>query len=212
MEDKYSKASSDLMSEDVRQLLAALLKAQSQFSALKKSGLMIMKHGRINYSLLEDIYNAVEYALHQQQVKIIHYNQPAADFTKEICTTRLMHQPSGQWIADVRLCESEKPGNQGKGSANTYMKRYALMNLLALAPDEGLDDDGAEEQRYAETHRSPRISPSQYGVLMQHINTFPAEIRPELVRKIKAMNNVDNLEALTESQLEHAITLLTTGK
>ena len=59
--------------------------------------------------------------------------------------TRLIHAPTGQFIQDTRPLKSEKPGNQAIGSANTYMRRYAVISLCAL---ETADDDGEDERKY----------------------------------------------------------------
>jgi cell division septation protein DedD len=54
--------------------------------------------------------------------------------------TRILHK-SGEWIADEGLyIPADKRNAQGFGSATTYGRRYALMALIGVAPDD--DDDG----------------------------------------------------------------------
>jgi hypothetical protein len=130
------------MSDDIRALLAALLLAKTKFIATGLNG--FNNHTKSSYALLTDIYKSVEAALLENKIIIIHFNRPA-DTGFEYVHTRLIHE-TGQFIEDCRIQESEKPGNQGKGTANTYMKKYAVLSLCAIAPSEG-DDDGQEEQK-----------------------------------------------------------------
>jgi len=52
--------------------------------------------------------------------------------------TRLMHT-SGQWLEVEASSPLQRPDAQGVGSVTTYLRRYGLMGLFALAPE---DDDG----------------------------------------------------------------------
>ena len=107
---------------------------------------------------VEDIYHAVEVALAKQNIIIWHFASVLQD-NAEIMFTRLIHTPSGQYVQDGRLLVSEKPGNQAKGAANTYMKKYALLSLCAIATE---DDDGQEEEKYISQKKfSPPINLSQ---------------------------------------------------
>ena len=132
------------MSEDIRSLAAAFLLAKQEFIATGRSG--NNSHQKYDYAKIEDIYHAVEGALAKNNIIIWHFARPM-DSGMEYLHTRLIHVLTGQYIEDCRILESEKPGNQGKGAANTYMKKYALLSLCAIATE---DDDGEEEAKYIE--------------------------------------------------------------
>lgn len=131
------------MSDDCRQLSQALLAAKQQFTATGKNA----KTNQYSYAKIEDIYAAVEPALHANNVIIVHFSMVNPDATEILCT-RLIHTLSNQWIQDSRMLTSEKPGNQAKGAANTYMKKYAVLSLCAIATE---DDDGESERKYIES-------------------------------------------------------------
>jgi hypothetical protein len=148
--DTNSPSNSPLMSEDVRVLIAALAKAKRSFSATGLAG--SNSHQKYRYAKLDGIFGAVENALLDNGIAIVQHacvREDSANAMKgEILFTRLIHWETGQWIEDQRWLESEKPGNQGKGSAQTYMRKYAVLALCTLCPE---DDDGEEEQKYIES-------------------------------------------------------------
>lgn len=141
-EVEYSKSHSRLMSEDIRQIAQALGFAKREFRSTGKSARN--DHQKYSYAKLDDIYGAVEEALDHNSIIIVHHSEDHPD-GKELLETRLIHWASGQFIADRRWMVSEKPGNQGKGAACTYMSKYAVLSLCAIAPE---DDDGQGEQKH----------------------------------------------------------------
>ena len=73
-------------------------------------------------------------------------------------TTRLIHK-SGEWIEDSLSMPTGNGGAQAVGSATTYGRRYSLMAILGLAPE---DDDGAEaSQPSTPTRRADTVSEGQ---------------------------------------------------
>ena len=194
----YTRSNCKLMSEDVRELGKAFLLASAKFAPLQKSGLN--KHQGNRYSTLEDIYNSVVAALRENNIWITHTAFVTEDCAKEILYTRLTHVPTGQWIHDERLLESEKPGHQGKGTASTYSKRYALLNLCGIPGD--MDDDGVEEQIYIEKKEKKTkvvITAAQRNNLKEQIDS--SEYDPDdLIKTIKKQYKVKDLDDLTEEQ------------
>src|SRR5690606_24979315 len=57
---------------------------------------------------------------------------------RTVLITRLVHE-SGEWIAGKYPIHPVKADPQGEGSALTYARRYALMAIAGIAPE---DDDG----------------------------------------------------------------------
>lgn len=139
------------MSEDIRALTKALLRAKASFAATGMTG----KNREWKYAKLSDIMNAVEGPLRDNNINIYHW--VITNGGKMILCTRLLHDESGQYIDDQRYLESEKPGYQSHGSAQSYMRRYAVQALLGICPEEKEDDDGIEEERYIQ-HRKTNAS------------------------------------------------------
>jgi hypothetical protein len=140
MEQSIIKNYNPAMSEDITALASAFLLAKNEFRATGLGG--VNAHQKYNYAKIADIYHAVEGALSKNNIIIWHFAQPQDGI--EYLHTRLIHTLTGQFIEDCRILESEKPGNQARGAANTYMKKYALLSLCAIATE---DDDGEAEQK-----------------------------------------------------------------
>jgi len=120
-------------------MMIELLKA---FLQAKQSFLEPEKNGKSNYkpfSTVEDINNATFKALSANNLIII------PSVKDNILSVRLYHTLSGQWIEESRALVSEKPGNQAIGSANTYMLRYALKNLLNICGNDDEDEAQGEQ-------------------------------------------------------------------
>jgi len=132
-------SNSPAMSEDIRSLASGMM--QATFTATGLDGDNSFQ--KYKYAKLGSIYKAVKGALKDQGIWVTHFKRPH-DTGIEYMYTRLTHAPTGQYIEDCRIVESEKPGNQGKGSADTYMKKQALLSLCAITAEE--DDDGQSER------------------------------------------------------------------
>lgn len=144
---EFSPSNHPQISEDVRQYTQAFLAAKRNFRAAIKS----TKGNFGKYANLEEVYEAVEDALNDNNIIIKHLRAPQANGS-EILHTRLIHTLSGQYMEDACFLTCEKPGNQAKGSSLTYMKRYALLNLCGIAAE---DDDAQAEQKYID--KNPKV-------------------------------------------------------
>ena len=195
MEDKFSSSGTRSMSDDIRQIAQAFLLAKREFVATGKSARN--DHQKYSYAKIEDIYHAVEEALMKNNIIIWHFAAALQD-GQEALYTRLVHTLSGQFIEDSRLLVSEKPGNQAKGAANTYMKKYALLSLCAIATE---DDDGEEEEKYiAKKAAEPSINAEQ-------IKELQAEIKGSsnskfLYGNVLKFNKIKDLSELKVSNFE----------
>lgn len=176
------------MSEDIRAFAAAFLIAKQEFSVTGRSG----KADRYKYAKIEDIYHAVEGALAKNDIVIWHLARPEGGV--EYLYTRLTHTLTGQYIEDCRMMESEKPGNQAKGSANTYMRRYALLSLCAIPTE---DDDCESEQKYI---NEAYITPEQIIFLQKEIKAAANSIT--LLNNICSFNKVRELAQLKGSSFD----------
>lgn len=125
------------MSDDIKAYSSAMIKSRGEFKATGKDG--SNEHQKYKYAKIDQIYDAVVPALTANGIMIDHFRF-AISTNKELLVTRLTHAESGQFRQDSSWLEAEKPGNQARGSALTYMKKYAVLNLCGIAPEE--DDDG----------------------------------------------------------------------
>lgn len=194
MEQLLIRSNTPAMSEDIRALASAFLLAKKEFFATGLGG--TNAHQKYKYAKIEDIYHAVEEALSKNNIIIWHFARPVDGV--EYLYTRLIHASTGQFVEDCRALESEKPGNQGKGAANTYMRKYALLSLCAIPTE---DDDNAEEELYiAKSAQEQRISEEQLRSLQAAIKS--SSNGKMLYDNILRFNKIQDLSHLKVSSFE----------
>lgn len=146
-------------SQGITNLLAAFVKAQAQFPAVKKD-----QTGKIqgeskrsgkdyeyeySYADLAGILAAIQPILKEHGLGVM---QPIVWNGSPWLLTRLVHE-SGEWMESrYRLGEHDRP--QEMGSEITYARRYNLTSFLGITT-EGDDDDG---QRASENGGGRRYS------------------------------------------------------
>lgn len=191
---EYIKSNTPAISEDIRAFAAAFLLAKKEFRSTGLGG--SNSHQRYNYAKIGDIYHAVEDALSNNNIVIWHFDFPVDGV--EYLHTRLTHTLTGQFIEDRRILESEKPGNQAKGAANTYMRKYAVLSLCAIATE---DDDGEDEVHYINQKETEDvISTEQIKLLQNEIKACSnAKI---LYSNILKFNKIQDLCQLKVSSFE----------
>ena len=191
---EMSRSNTTAMSDDIRALAQAFLLAKGEFLSTGLSG--NNAHQNYKYAKIEDIYGAVEAALGKNNIIIWHYARPDAGV--EYLITRLVHTLTGQFLEDVRILESEKPGNQAKGAANTYMKKYAVLSLCSIPTE---DDDGEEEEK----HIAQKQQEEEPCITQDQLNSLTADLKAcsnagTLFSNIKSFNQVEDLSQLKRSK------------
>lgn len=163
--------------------IKALAKAQTEMGKAIKNAKN--PHLKSNYADLGSVMEACFDALHANGFAIM---QPCgADERGQYVETVLAHESGEKFASRVHLVIG-KNDMQGVGSAITYARRYGLLGMAGLAPE---DDDGeatkAPPQRRADT------------------STAPAE---KAVEYINGAENVDDLkhrwEAIPAAMRKHA--------
>lgn len=116
-------------------IAAAFVKAQAAFGpALKTSD---NPHYRSKYAGLDACIEAVVGALHANGIALMQRNVPCESGVS--IETILLHA-SGETISGGILhVPASKQDAQGYGSALTYARRYGILTLCGIAPE---DDDG----------------------------------------------------------------------
>lgn len=122
-------------SESIAALAEALAKAQADMGSVAKDG--INPHFRSRYASLASVLDAVRGPLAAQGLSVVQ-GAESGDDGVVVVSTRLLHA-SGEWIESKLSARPAKADTQGIGSCVTYLRRYSLMSICGVAPD---DDDG----------------------------------------------------------------------
>lgn len=118
-----------------RSIGAALAAAQAEMSRAKKS--VKNPHFKSKYADLDSVCDAAMGALNRHGIAVV---QPLQKDGDDWCVvTRFVHGESGETIETPMPLLLAKRDMQGLGSAITYARRYGLMTLAMIAPE---DDDG----------------------------------------------------------------------
>lgn len=125
-------------SEDIKELAAALAKAQGQMTFAVKDA--VNPHFKSRYSDLASVWEACRKPLTDNGLSVI---QGAACHDNVVVIDSMLLHSSGQWIKCVLTLEAKDPYPQAIGSAITYGRRYLLSAMVGIAPD---DDDGEAAQ------------------------------------------------------------------
>lgn len=124
-----------MQSDDIKELAAALSKAQGEISGAEKGA--ENPHFKSRYADLASVWNACREPLAKNGLSVV--QQPRAYNDQLRLVTQVIHS-SGQWIEDEGFpLILTKQDMQGLGSAVTYARRYGLMSAVGIAPE---DDDG----------------------------------------------------------------------
>lgn len=121
-------------SAELNKLFLALSKAQAQIKpALKDKNNPFFKS---KYADLESCWESVREALTNNELCVTQLQIQGVETVK--IKTVLGHS-SGQYISSITELKPVKNDPQGAGSAITYARRYGLMGVCGIAPE---DDDG----------------------------------------------------------------------
>lgn len=122
-------------SEQIGDIAAALAKAQGDIENVAKD--KENPHFKSRYATLAAVLDEArpKFAKHGLAILQMPVN---GEGTNLGVVTRLTHS-SGQWIESTLYVAPTKYDAQGAGSAITYLRRYSLMAIAGIAPD---DDDG----------------------------------------------------------------------
>lgn len=121
-------------SEDIKDIAAALSKAQGEIQNVVKDAKN--PHYKSEYASLDAVTDTVRPIFSKHGLAVVQI----PSFADGIVTvdTMLTHT-SGQWIKGYPAAPLGKPDAQGVGSATTYLRRYSLAGIAAIAQT---DDDG----------------------------------------------------------------------
>ena len=122
-------------SPDIKDLAAALCKAQSQMEGAKKDSLN--PHFNSRYADLASVVDAIRGPFAEHGLAYLQLPVPT-ERDEVVVETVLLHA-SGQWVSSVFSIPVTKADAHGHMSALTYCRRGALAAIAGVAPE---DDDG----------------------------------------------------------------------
>lgn len=173
-----------LTSDTITKIMPALIKAQGDFAPAVKA--KVNPHFKSKYVPLDAVLDAIAEPLRANGIAIV--QQTDIEDARTVLVTRLVHE-SGEWIAGRYPVHPVKADPQGEGSALTYARRYALMALVGIAPE---DDDGnaAVKAVQREPATVTRITPMA-GVWDGFTEKRAAEIRDIAATAKEYLDNDD---------------------
>lgn len=213
--------SSYAQSTSLIKFLPAFLSAQAEMEALEKN--KVNEYFKNNYADLAEVLKVCKPALNKHQIVIMFF--PCSGNGVIGVETRLIHS-SGEWMANTVYSPLPKQDPQGVGIVITYLRRYGLTALTALAQE---DKDGnmpgeqpphkqkqqSPEQKFlnkSNTQQKPETSPKPFD-----IDSIYSEIKQQIdpLDFIHFMNEVmpkknlhkDIKKIVFNMSIEHAQTI-----
>ena len=160
-------------SSELNELFSALSKAQGQMDGAKKDSKNPFFKSK--YADLHSCWNSIRKPLSDNGLAVI---QLPTGSSSEVKVITVLGHISGQWISNRVELLPMKKDPQGIGSAMTYARRYGLMSITGISPEE--DDGNAasqrnekqstldappEPKRKSEKKEAPRTSSNNEGLL-----------------------------------------------
>ena len=139
-----------------KEAITALALAQSQMKTPHKDA--VNPHYGNRYASLKSCINAIKPALNKNGFALI--QSAGRDDLGDFIETTFEHTSGGLFKSKFYL-SPDKKGMQGMGSAATYAKRYGLLGLAGVEPDEETYDDATaakldEEKAHDDAVRAER--------------------------------------------------------
>jgi len=185
----------------MKNIATALAAAQINMGkALKQAN---NPHFRSKYADLGSVMDACLPALNERGIAVI---QPTGeDEHGRFIETLLIHGESGETLSCRVPLIIGKNDMQGYGSAVTYARRYGLMAMAGIAPE---DDDGNAAAKAAPKVEPPKpISADQF----KEVNDLIFDTETDEV-KLSSYWKVDELTQMNAKQASEAIAMLTKKK
>lgn len=158
---------SALHSDTMGKIAAALIDAQAEFKPAVKDA--TNPHFQSKFVSLNGVLDAVADSLRKHRIAVVQQTD-VTDAGGCVLVTRLIHE-SGEWLGGRYPVRPVKQDPQSEGSALTYARRYALMSLVGIAPE---DDDGhAASQPAPRQRRTRQTEPTM-------VDTAKDELRAEI--------------------------------
>ena len=160
-----------IQSEEISELLAALVEVQSELQTIQKGETAQGNKFSYKYASLDAIAQEIKPILHNHGVA---YMQSVGGLnTNALTLTTRIFNNKGQYIEDTAALPPVNGGSnaaQALGMSITYMRRYALSAMLGITSDEDTDGNGykttptqesQQPQKTTEKQPQPTTSPKK---------------------------------------------------
>ncbi len=167
-------------------LALALSKAQGAMASAKKDS--SNPHFKSSYADLASVWDAIRAPLSDNELAVVQRITTRRGDDGVYITSTLMHS-SGEKMWDTCRMPVAQMTAHGIGAATTYGRRYSLMGLVGIAPDD--DDDGNRDSL-------PFQGPPQQGKKENRpVSNRQAAPKPE-TKKVEPMKPAESGSAATD--------------
>lgn len=165
-----SEAIQQEWSPTIGNITKALVAAQADIDGVAKDS--TNPHFKNDYASLSAVWKAAKGPLNKAGVAVIQI--PVVSNGEQLLVTTLAHT-SGEWFRGTYKVSPTKADPQGYGSAMTYARRYSLMAMTGLTPE---DDDGnaASLDKFSQLERAIDKPKSTEQKLKESINDQLAKL------------------------------------
>ena len=158
-------------SDQIDEISAAIAKAQAELENVERGG--TNPHFRSRYAQLGAVLDEVRPKFAKYEVAILQH-AVNGDGSNVGVITRLAHS-SGQWIESSLYVAPSRFDAQGAGSVISYLRRYALMAIAGIGPD---DDDGEAAVGRPQEPVRPSPNGATRVALQPPLPVVPAQVSP----------------------------------
>lgn len=131
---------------EIKNLSEALVKAQSEMVDVKKT--LENPHTKSEYADLASVLKVIRPILFRHDLALIQF--PAFKNEHVYVVSRLVHK-TGEWMQEESSAGIIEQGPQKAGSAITYLRRYSVMAICGIAPE----DDDASQSEFSRKKKKP---------------------------------------------------------
>lgn len=163
--------------EDIKELAAALSKAQGQFQPAKFN--KINPHYKRPYADFTSVMEACRIPLSENGLSVLQYCET---INNQLNLVTMIAHVSGQWIKSYLPLMFKGDKCQELGASMTYMKRYGLSAMLGIVADDD-DDDGEADAAKSKNSHEPRVSHQEA------VNKMPAKISAKQLQDLKKLDD-----------------------
>lgn len=139
-------------SESIKSVMTAIGNVQQNVGTVAKGSTGQVGQRNYKYAGLNEVWQAVSPLLKDN--KLVVTQSPALGERGYVFITTIYHTGSEEWISEQMPLILQRDDPQGMGSAITYYRRYMLLSMLGLIPD---DDNDAKDHRFATAQQKLRI-------------------------------------------------------
>jgi hypothetical protein len=157
------------MSPTFSKLATALAKAQLKMSNASKD--QTNPAFKSKYADLAAVREACMPPMNENGIAVI--QTPSANDVYAVTVVTLLIHESGEWLENSLTVRAAKQDAQGIGSAITYLRRYQLLSIAGIAPDD--DDDGNGASGNGRPHPTAQTNARAYEQWQQNQRNHAAQ-------------------------------------